>query len=288
MLRVRGSLRSGRRSGWPAKPHFRPAISIDATRDRRFFPRLAVPPFLNPQGYPRVPEFHVSSALSGPPSSPRTRPDRGRTLRPVMAPGEVAEWSNAPHSKCGIGASLSGVRIPPSPPISSSPNLQFWAFKLAVSRVDAPTEAILMSVRSPVGFRGRWAFRSSPEGPCRADPAATTTPRTRLRGFGCDLPDDKIAEGVPHNRLSSGFQVFRQRIEMARHELTLSGQAQLRLFRPAAVEHEGTSGVEAAAAGWIDRARHVAFQDRSGCGRRPAPAPARPRAAPWCRDAAAR
>jgi hypothetical protein len=28
----------------------------------------------------------------------------------------VAEWSNAPHSKCGIGASLSGVRIPPSPP----------------------------------------------------------------------------------------------------------------------------------------------------------------------------
>src|ERR1700722_12038229 len=35
-----------------------------------------------------------------------------------MAPGEVAEWSNAPHSKCGIGASLSGVRIPPSPPSS--------------------------------------------------------------------------------------------------------------------------------------------------------------------------
>jgi len=23
----------------------------------------------------------------------------------------------APHSKCGIGASLSGVRIPPSPPV---------------------------------------------------------------------------------------------------------------------------------------------------------------------------
>ena len=30
--------------------------------------------------------------------------------------GEVAEWSNAPHSKCGMGASPSGVRIPPSPP----------------------------------------------------------------------------------------------------------------------------------------------------------------------------
>ena len=30
--------------------------------------------------------------------------------------GEVAEWSNAPHSKCGILARVSGVRIPPSPP----------------------------------------------------------------------------------------------------------------------------------------------------------------------------
>jgi hypothetical protein len=42
-------------------------------------------------------------------------PDHGG-LGPDLAPGEVAEWLNAPHSKCGIGASLSGVRIPPSPP----------------------------------------------------------------------------------------------------------------------------------------------------------------------------
>src|ERR1700738_4056839 len=36
---------------------------------------------------------------------------------PFFAPdGEVAEWLNAPHSKCGIRASVSGVRIPPSPP----------------------------------------------------------------------------------------------------------------------------------------------------------------------------
>ena len=32
------------------------------------------------------------------------------------APGEVAEWSIAPHSKCGIRATVSGVQIPPSPP----------------------------------------------------------------------------------------------------------------------------------------------------------------------------
>ena len=30
--------------------------------------------------------------------------------------GEVAEWLNAPVSKIGMGASSSGVRIPPSPP----------------------------------------------------------------------------------------------------------------------------------------------------------------------------
>ncbi len=32
--------------------------------------------------------------------------------------GEVAEWSNVPDSKSGVGASLPWVRIPPSPPES--------------------------------------------------------------------------------------------------------------------------------------------------------------------------
>jgi hypothetical protein len=41
-----------------------------------------------------------------------------RDLRPNQHRGEVAEWSNAPHSKCGILARVSGVRIPPSPPFS--------------------------------------------------------------------------------------------------------------------------------------------------------------------------
>src|SRR5579864_2465045 len=36
--------------------------------------------------------------------------------------GEVAEWLNAPHSKCGIRATVSGVRIPPSPPPENSTN----------------------------------------------------------------------------------------------------------------------------------------------------------------------
>jgi hypothetical protein len=29
----------------------------------------------------------------------------------------VAEWSNVPDSKSGVGASLPWVRIPPSPPL---------------------------------------------------------------------------------------------------------------------------------------------------------------------------
>src|SRR5690606_15826069 len=36
---------------------------------------------------------------------------------PFRSRGEMAERLNAPHSKCGIGATLSGVRIPLSPPL---------------------------------------------------------------------------------------------------------------------------------------------------------------------------
>src|SRR5574337_1992485 len=37
----------------------------------------------------------------------------------VAGLGEVAEWSIAPHSKCGVRASVPGVRIPPSPPLQN-------------------------------------------------------------------------------------------------------------------------------------------------------------------------
>src|SRR4051812_1160155 len=47
-------------------------------------------------------------------TSHRTAPATGRETVTFRYLGEVAEWLNAPHSKCGIGASLSGVRIPPS------------------------------------------------------------------------------------------------------------------------------------------------------------------------------
>ncbi len=40
---------------------------------------------------------------------------------PRCGHGEVAEWLKAPHSKCGVRATVSGVRIPPSPPLHCSP-----------------------------------------------------------------------------------------------------------------------------------------------------------------------
>jgi hypothetical protein len=55
-------------------------------------------------------------------------PSRGREIFPsgnilvteslgirTIQYGEVAEWSKAPHSKCGMRATVSRVRIPPSP-----------------------------------------------------------------------------------------------------------------------------------------------------------------------------
>src|ERR1700689_3345960 len=51
--------------------------------------------------------------LRGAPTAPDSR------VRPAnVLNGEVAEWSIAPHSKCGVRASAPGVRIPPSPPAS--------------------------------------------------------------------------------------------------------------------------------------------------------------------------
>src|SRR3982074_3698041 len=66
--------------------------------------------------------------------------------------------------------------------------------------------------------------------------------------------------------------LFRPRLGVPRPPLTASGRPKLRLLRPAAVEHEWTPGVEAASAGWVDRARHVALQDHwvaGGAGLRP-------------------
>src|SRR5881628_581111 len=46
------------------------------------------------------------------------RPDPLPALSGARDPeGEVSEWSKAPHSKCGVRATVPWVRIPPSPPL---------------------------------------------------------------------------------------------------------------------------------------------------------------------------
>src|SRR6185503_6253883 len=42
--------------------------------------------------------------------------DRAPAGAVAPSSGEVAERSNAPHSKCGLRATVTWVRIPPSPP----------------------------------------------------------------------------------------------------------------------------------------------------------------------------
>jgi hypothetical protein len=84
-------------------------------------------------------------------------PPPNTSARAIKA-GEVAEWLNAPHSKCGMGASSSGVRIPPSPPaqlcksfcsndfcpatINASGRYQLWS-RSSLSRRGIPLFRIL-------------------------------------------------------------------------------------------------------------------------------------------------
>ena len=60
--------------------------------------------------------------------------------------GEVAERLKAPHSKCGIRVTVSGVRIPPSPPLPSS-----LLFAVVYRR---PKGQILSSLSYPRLFTG--------------------------------------------------------------------------------------------------------------------------------------
>src|SRR5262249_12521137 len=62
----------------------------------------------------------------------------------LFAPhGEVAEWLNAPHSKCGIRATVSGVRIPPSPPVKLNSHANF---QVSASYPQRPTHKAFMVV----------------------------------------------------------------------------------------------------------------------------------------------
>ena len=56
--------------------------------------------------------------------------------------GEVAEWLKAPHSKCGVLARVSGVRIPPSPPNSIEKFIEIGLFKLRPPKSTPAVQAL--------------------------------------------------------------------------------------------------------------------------------------------------
>ena len=77
--------------------------------------------------------------------------DKAAILRRAGS-GEVAEWSIAPHSKCGIRATVSGVRIPPSPPVLPRPTFSagFWRAEIANNHgLRAKTSALRHTRRDP-------------------------------------------------------------------------------------------------------------------------------------------
>ena len=98
----------------------------------------------------------------------------GRKLDINHSAGEVAEWSIAPHSKCGVRATVPGVRIPPSPPRIS--NFYIMTFSLA-ERVSKPSVR-LKEFRPRLSLRrARSNFLDSRVGPARG-------------AFGCTSSDD--------------------------------------------------------------------------------------------------
>ena len=81
--------------------------------------------------------------------------------------GEVAEWLNVPHSKCGVPARVPWVQIPPSPPFyccnrlisllflvrdwnRSHFNSPFANFRLTLKR------RFMLAGGNPIGMPGQW------------------------------------------------------------------------------------------------------------------------------------
>jgi hypothetical protein len=93
------SLPSNGRSGWPAKPHFTAAIAMTRHGTAGFYRVWRSHPF---SVVVWGPEFPLPTPCL--PRRPRLElAPTGARESHLMAPGEVAEWSNAPHSKFARG-----------------------------------------------------------------------------------------------------------------------------------------------------------------------------------------
>ena len=99
----------------------------------------------------------------------------------------MAEWSNVPDSKSGVGASPPWVRIPPSPPVFQMPREGHCCFRREVKSLrtsrggfeglgmqaksrPAGCRRISLSppviLKTPTEFSGRFSFRRRQRCPC--------------------------------------------------------------------------------------------------------------------------
>ena len=81
--------------------------------------------------------------------------------------GEVAEWSIAPHSKCGVPATVPGVRIPPSPPLILVRDLILLSF-VPIARERSTIGSTIWSGIRSCGFACRLDQRPDKKKPRRA------------------------------------------------------------------------------------------------------------------------
>src|SRR3954464_847448 len=104
---------------------------------------------------------HQKSVVTAEKTHYHCGPGRAKAL-PTTVPGEVAEWSNVPDSKSGVGESQPWVRIPPSPPntvkpLAPSDPKGHWAFFVWGFRVGQ--HAYASTPPSTRHKSGMWYFR---------------------------------------------------------------------------------------------------------------------------------
>jgi hypothetical protein len=138
-----GLCKTSPKSSWPGSsgPSTSFALAVEVAKE------VFQPPTNKPCAA-RRPRLHSA------PFQPAAFGGTAGAQRAPTSRGEVAEWLNAPHSKCGIRATVSGVRIPPSPPnVVDCPWEQYRTCRVASngaagSRFDTTTWLLQRSTRA--------------------------------------------------------------------------------------------------------------------------------------------
>ena len=242
-------------------------------------------------GIPHLPQKNVQPrgrrAAHRAERSPRPRLPSSAAAHPADQPrGSVRDAAGAPVRRPGVSAGRSGgAGIKPLPPTGRQHQQPEHQRAERPEYPDRPerhgAEHPRARPRPPGPGRSR---RGRPRRRCRGRPAASTSlepsrrpvsPRGRS-GRAAPAPPASPAQpshaahpwGEPIRASSasplataSGFCAVGRSCRWQAARWPARVGAQRRLLRPAAVEGVGAAGVEAAALGRVDRARHVALQD---------------------------